>query len=66
VALLPGFTGNLGDSYEIVTAAAITGSFAYVPPPIGAGLTLALRQTATSRPATPCSLPPGNMRRQHE
>jgi hypothetical protein len=48
VALLPGFAGNPGDSYEIFTAAAITGSFTYVPPPIGAGLTLALRQTATS------------------
>jgi hypothetical protein len=48
VVLLSGFAGNLDDSYEIVTAAAITGGFAYVPPNIGAGLTLALRQTATS------------------
>jgi len=48
VALLPGFAGNPGDSYEIFTAAAITGGFAYAPPPVGAGLTLALEWTATS------------------
>ncbi|MGH2689500.1 MAG: hypothetical protein ACRDKW_11915 [Actinomycetota bacterium] len=48
VVLLSGFAGNVDDSYEIVTAAAITGGFAYVPPDLGAGLTLSLRQTATS------------------
>jgi len=48
VALLPGFAGNPGDSYEIFTAAAITGGFTYAPPPVGAGLTLALEWTATS------------------
>jgi hypothetical protein len=48
VALLPGFAGNVGDSYEIVTAAEITGGFAYAPPDVGDGLVLALRQDATS------------------
>ena len=48
VALLPGFAGGVGDSYEIITAAAITGAFAYVPPNVGSGMTLALRQDATS------------------
>jgi len=48
VALLPGFTATPGASYEIFTAAAVTGSFVYAPPPIGAGLSLALEWTATS------------------
>lgn len=48
VVLLPGFAGNEGDSYEIVTAGGITGSFAYVPTNVGAGRTLALQRTSTS------------------
>ncbi|MGH9749382.1 MAG: hypothetical protein ACRD6R_05625 [Candidatus Polarisedimenticolia bacterium] len=48
VALLPGFVGGAGDSYEIVTAAAVTGGFADTPPDVGDGVTLALRQDATS------------------
>lgn len=48
VTLLPGFAGGTGDTYEIVTAAAVTGGFAYTSPDFGAGLTLALRQTSTS------------------
>ncbi|HKY32420.1 MAG TPA: hypothetical protein VJV23_07790 [Candidatus Polarisedimenticolia bacterium] len=48
VVLLPGFAGNPGDSYEIATAAGITGSFTYTPPNVGQGVTLALQQTSTS------------------
>jgi hypothetical protein len=48
VVLLSGFAGSQGDSYEILTAAGITGSFTYVPPDVGAGMTLALEQTSTS------------------
>ncbi len=48
VALLPVFVANEGDSYEILTAASVTGVFTYAPPQIGAGLTLVLEQTATS------------------
>jgi hypothetical protein len=48
VVLIPGFAGDEGDSYEILTAAGITGAFTYVPPDVGEGVTLALEQTATS------------------
>lgn len=48
VVTLPDFTGSEGDTYEIVTAASVTGLFAYVPPAVGAGMTLALVQTPTS------------------
>lgn len=48
VILLPGFAVGPGDDWEILTADAIAGAFAYTPPDVGAGLTLALRQEATA------------------